>query len=139
MTLKVLKIGRLRMIFDVKQGLRRKARLVIGGHMVDSSVHEVYVSAMKQHSSRIMEINAKGNNLEILVGDIGNAYLCANTREKIFIICDQSFLRAEINTVGKILAMVEKALYGLPTSGNRWYDKLVSSRIKMGLKPSKGG
>ena len=35
------------MIFDVKQDLKRKARLVIGGHMVDSSGHEVYDSVMK--------------------------------------------------------------------------------------------
>ena len=34
----------LRMIFGVKVDLRRKAGLVIGGHAVDSSGHEVYTS-----------------------------------------------------------------------------------------------
>ena len=54
--------SRLRMIFDVKQDLRRKARLVIGDHMVDSTGHKVYASIMKQHSSRIIEVIAKANN-----------------------------------------------------------------------------
>ena len=36
----------LRMIFDVKADLRRKSRLVIGGHVVDSTGHEVYESKM---------------------------------------------------------------------------------------------
>ena len=34
----------LRMIFDVKVELIRKARLVIGGHVINSSGHEVYAS-----------------------------------------------------------------------------------------------
>ena len=130
--------AKLRMIFDVKEDLRRKARLVIGGHTVDSTGHEVYASVMKQHSSRIIEIIAEANNLEILVGDIGNAYLYAKTREKIFTRCDQSFIKAGITSEDKTLAIVEKALYGLPTSGNRWHNKLSSSLITMGFKPSKG-
>ena len=91
---------------------------------------------MKQHSTRIIKAIAKANNL--LVGDIGIAYLYANTQEKIFTRCDQSFIKAGITSEGKTLAIVEKALYGLPTGGNRWYDKLASSFITMGFKPSKG-
>ena len=92
---------------------------------------------MKQHSTRIIKVIAKANNLDILVGDIGNEYLYANTQEKIFIRCDQSFVKADITLEGKILAIVEKALYGLPTSGNRWHNKLASSLITMGFKPNK--
>ena len=44
----------LRMIFDVKVDLRKKARLVIGGHVVDSSGHKVYESTMKSVSYRIL-------------------------------------------------------------------------------------
>ena len=71
---------------------------------------------MKQHSSRIIEVIAKANNLEILVGYIGNAYLYASTREKIFTRCDQSFIKEGITSDDKTIAIVEKALYGLPTS-----------------------
>ena len=69
----------LRMIFDVKQDLRRKVRLVIGRYMVDSAGHEVYTYVRKHHSYRIIEVIAKANYLDILVGDIGNTYLYANT------------------------------------------------------------
>ena len=37
----------LRMIFDVKVYLRRKFRLVIGGHVVYSTGHKVYAPTMK--------------------------------------------------------------------------------------------
>ena len=43
-----------------------------------------------------------------------------------------------ITSEGKTLAIVEKALYGLPTSGNRWHDKLASLLITVGFKLSKG-
>ena len=91
-----------------------------------------------QHSTRIIEVIAKANNLDILVGDIRNAYLYANTRETIFTRCDQSFINAGITSEDKTLAIVGKALYGLPTSVNRWHDKLASSLISMGFKPNKG-
>ena len=74
---------------------------------------------MIQHSTRIIKVITKANNLDILVGDIGNAYLYANTREKIFTRSDQSFIKAGITSEGKTQAIVEKALYRLPTSGNR--------------------
>ena len=41
----------LQMIFDVKVDLRRKFRLVIGGHVVDSYKQEVYESTMKSVSA----------------------------------------------------------------------------------------
>ena len=37
----------LRMIFDVKQDLCRKARLVIGGHVVDSTDYDTFAPNMK--------------------------------------------------------------------------------------------
>ena len=69
----------LRMIFDVKVDLRRKARLVIGGHVVDSSGNEVYASTMKSVSARVLITIAAANDLDAMVGDIGNAYLHAST------------------------------------------------------------
>ena len=82
---KVFQFAPLRMIFDVKVDLRRKARLVIWGHVVDSSGHEVYASTMKSVSYSIMMTIAAANNLDFMTGDIGNAYLNANTQENIYI------------------------------------------------------
>ena len=69
----------LRTIFDVKVYLRRKTRLVIGGHVVDSSGNEVYAYTMKSVSARILMKIASANNLDAMTGDIGNSYLNANT------------------------------------------------------------
>ena len=52
------------MIFDIKVDLRRNARLVIRGHVVNSSDHEVYASTMKSVSYSIMMTIAAANNLE---------------------------------------------------------------------------
>ena len=65
----------LRMISDVKVDLRRKARLFIGGHVVDSSRHEVYACTMKSISASILMTIAAPNNVYLMTGDIGNAYL----------------------------------------------------------------
>ena len=72
----------LRMVFDVNVYLRRKARLFIGGHVVDSSGHKVYTYTMKSISSRILMTIAAVNNLEVMTEGIGNAYLNAETEEK---------------------------------------------------------
>ena len=63
----------LRMIFDNEVDLRRKVRLVIGVHVVNSSGHEVYVSTMNSVSAIILMTIAATNYLYAMTGDIGNA------------------------------------------------------------------
>ena len=50
------------MIFGVRVDLRRKSRLVIGCHVVNSSVNEVYEITMKSVSARILMKIAAANN-----------------------------------------------------------------------------
>ena len=71
------------------------------------------------------------------MGNIGNVYLYASTREKIFTRCDGIFLKAGRTSEDKILAIVENILYGLPASGKRWNDKLTTSLLDMRFRPSK--
>ena len=71
----------LRMIFDIQVDLRRKDRLVIGGHVVDFYGHGVYASTMKSVSDRILMKIEAANNLYVMKGDIGNDYLNTNTQE----------------------------------------------------------
>ena len=73
------------MISDVKIDLRRKSRLVIGGHVVNLSGHEVYASTMNSVSARIMMKITAANNLDVMTGDIRNSYLNSNTEENIYI------------------------------------------------------
>ena len=63
----------LQMIFYIKLDLRGKSRLVIGGHVVDLSGHEVYAITMKYVSPEILMTIASENDLEVITGDIGNA------------------------------------------------------------------
>ena len=74
----------LRIIFDLNVDLRRKARLVIGVHVVDSSGQEIYAITMKSISDSILMKIATVNNLDVMTGDIGNAYLNTNTEERIY-------------------------------------------------------
>ena len=76
---KGLQFAPLNIIFDVKVDLRRKSRLVIGGHVVDSSGHEVYAYTMNSVSARILMTIAATNNLDFMTGDIGITYPNANT------------------------------------------------------------
>ena len=72
------------MIFEVKVELRRKARLVIGGYVVNYSGHNVYASTRKSVSDRILMTIAAVNILYVMTGYTGNAYLNANTKENIY-------------------------------------------------------
>jgi len=76
----------LRMIFTVKQDLRGKARLVIGGLVIDSSEHSGYSPVVKMTSMRLLNVVAKAQGMECLAGDVGNVYLNAKTKEKIFTV-----------------------------------------------------
>ena len=77
--------SRLCMIFEVKQEiLRHKARLVIGGHMIDSSMWESYASVIQTMSVRLLLTVALSLGLKVMTGDINNAYLHAPTKKKVW-------------------------------------------------------
>ena len=96
------------LVFDVKMDFTRKARFVAGGHMTDTPVGLCYSSVVSRDSVRIAFTVAALNDLDIMACDIGNAYLNAPCREKIWfeagIECGQSMK-------GKVMKLV-RALYG---------------------------
>ena len=63
------------LIFDVKMDLTRKARYVAGGHLTDPPASLTYASVVSRESVRIAFLIAALNDLDILAGDIQNAYL----------------------------------------------------------------
>jgi len=74
----------LRMIFDVKkEDFRRKARLVAGGHVINSSMFESYSSVVQTNSLRLLQTVALNEDFKIITADIGNAFIQAFTKEKI--------------------------------------------------------
>ena len=50
---------------------------------IDSSEHSGYSSVVKMTSVRLLNVVAK-SGLECLAGEVGNVYLNARTKEKIF-------------------------------------------------------
>ena len=91
------------MIFDDKVDLKRKSRLVIGGHIVDSYGHEVYVFTMKYFSARILMTITAAKKKEVMTGDIGNAYLNANNEENIYTGACAEFKLVVIMSQGNLL------------------------------------
>ena len=121
---------RCHIIFDVKMDLTRKARFVAGGHLTDPPTAMTYASVVSRESVRIAFLLAALNDLEILSGDIGNAYLNAYTQEKIYY---RAGLEWGAHMEGTICVIV-RALYGLKTSANAWRSHLCTTLKDMGFK-----
>ena len=119
------------MIFDVKMDLTRKARFVAGGHMTEPPASITYSSVVSRDSVRLAFLLAALNRLEVMACDIGNAYLNAPCREKIWFVAGPEFGSRQ-GTVIKIV----RALYGLKTSGASWRAMFNNSIQDMGFKPS---
>ena len=66
-------------IMNVKQYLRHKCRLVTGRHLIDALDHDIYSTTVKSISVKLLQVIVHKANLEILCGDIGNAYVNAYT------------------------------------------------------------
>ena len=77
---------------------------------------------------------AELNNLEVWGADIGNTYLEARTKEKLYVVAGPEFEELE----GHIL-VIYKALYGLKSSGLRWAQRIHDIMLDMGFTPCKAG
>ena len=119
------------MIFDVKMDLTRKARFVAGGHMTEPPASITYSSVVSRDSVRIAFLLAALNDLDILACDIGNAYLNAPCRERVWFVAGPEFGSRQ-GTVIKIV----RALYGLKSSGASWRAMFNNSIQDMGFQPS---
>ena len=123
---------RCHMVYDVKHDGRHKARLVAGGHLTDTPVESVYSSVVSLKGLRLVMFLAELNGLDVWATDVGNAYLEANTKEKVYIIAGPEFGTRQ----GHVL-LINKALYGLKSSGLRWHERFADSLREMGFVPSR--
>jgi hypothetical protein len=105
---------RVHFVYDVKHDGRHKARLVAGGHLTDVPVDSVYSGVISLRNLRICVFLAELNNLQVHAANVGNAYLEAETKEKVYIIGGPGFGELEGHTL-----IIHKALYGLRSSGLR--------------------
>ena len=119
-------------VFAVKHDFRHKARLVAGGHLTDPTTEGTYSGVVSLRSLRIAIAAAELNELKIMVGDISSAYLEAYTQEKVYFMAGPEFGPLEGN-----LLTIDRALYGLRTSGAQWHDRLADTLRDMGFFPCK--
>ena len=97
--------------------------MVAGGHLTPDPIESIYSGVVSIRSLRLVIFLAKLNNLEVWGADIGNAYLEAKTKEKLYIVAH--------------ILVIYKALYGLKSSGLRWSQKICDIMLDMGFSPSK--
>ena len=109
--------------FDVKMDLTHKSRFVAGGHMIDPPTSMTYASVVSRDSDRIVFLLWAVNVVDILTGDIGNAYLNAYTIENIYYRVGLE--RGEAIKGGVI--MIVQYLYGLKISINAWRTHLCTT------------
>ena len=62
----------------------RKSRYVSGGNLTDPPLSMTYAIVVSCDSVRLASLIATLNDLDILAGDIQNAFLNAPTKEKVF-------------------------------------------------------
>ena len=121
------------MVFDIKMDFTRKARFVARGDMTESPPSMTYSSVVSRDSVRLAFLIAGLNDLDILACDVANAYLNAPCREKIWFV-------GGLDTgedCGKV-CIVERALYGLKSSGASWRNMLSETIMNdLGFEPTK--
>ena len=109
-----------------------KGRLVAGGHLTKEPMESVYSGVVSLRGLRLDVFLAELHKLLLWGGDVGNAYLDALTKEKLYIIAGPEFGELQGHIV-----IIYNALYGTRTGGACWHDKLIDTLQHMGLHPSK--
>ena len=71
-----------------------KARFVADGSRTEAPASMTYSSVVWRESVRIAFLIAALNKLEICAADVGNAYLNAPTREKLWIVAELSTMKS---------------------------------------------
>jgi hypothetical protein len=117
------------LIFDLKMDFRRKARFVTGGHMTDAPSSITYSSVVSRISVCLAFLIAALNNLDVMMCDIGNAYLNAPCREKIWFKGGREMGEDK----AKVLEL-KRALYGLKSSGASWRSMLSGTLRDLGFQ-----
>jgi hypothetical protein len=122
----------LRIIYNVKQDLRRKAGLVAGEHLVDPLDHSVYSSTVKGISVKLLHVIAHKADMSQLYGNVSLAFVNASTNELVYSIAGPQFGEHEGKTV-----IICKALYGLCTSAKRWHSHFANTLWSLEFKPTR--
>ena len=112
---------KVRFVFDVKADGKPKGRFVARSDMTPEPEESVYSSVASLQSLHIIIFLAELNGLQLMQGDIGNAYLESFTQEKVYFITGPEFGPLAGHTL-----IIEMTLYGLRSSGLCFHERLSS-------------
>jgi hypothetical protein len=103
-------------VYACKHDGRHKTRLCTNGNLTEIPVISIYSGVVSLKVIFLAELNG----LETWATNIGNAYLEAETSEKVFIIAGPKFDELEGHTL-----VIFKAFYRLRSSGLRWSENFL--------------
>ena len=119
---------KLTMIYEVKQDGCRKARLVAGSHLVDPCGISTHSTIVKGVSVHLLDVIAHQDNLKVLCGDVGNAFVTAQCLEKVY-----SRAGLEFGDRHDSIMVLMKALYGLQSSSRAFCGHFADFLHSMGF------
>ena len=119
---------KLTMIYEVKQDGRHKAHLVAGSHLVDPHGISTRSTVMKGVSVCLLDVIAHRDNLKVLCGDIGNAFVTAPCLEKVY-----SRAGPEFGDHHNSIMVLMKALYRLWSSSRAFHGHFADFLHSMGF------
>ena len=124
------------LIYDHNEYWRYKTRIVASGIMNGPNLDTYYSSFILLRSMRIVVFLDEFNKIETHTGDISNAYLTARTTENIVLNYGPEF-----STFGHEyhFLLIKTALYGLNSSGARFYSCISDTLTALGFVPSMVG
>jgi hypothetical protein len=116
----------------VKHVGRHKARLVASGNSTNPNTESVYSGVVSLRGIWLIVVLAELNILQLWGADVGNAYLEATTKEKIYIVGNPEFGSLEGHSL-----VIDCALCGLRSSGLCWHQRFLDVLRLMRCTPSK--
>ena len=102
------------MIFDIKFDFTRKTMFVTGGYLIEPPSSIMFSAVVTQDSVQIAFMLIALNRPDVPAANIGNAYLNAPCREKVYFIAGTEF---GANNKGKKIIII-RTLYGLKSSSS---------------------
>ena len=110
----------LHFVYEIKTDLRHKAWLVYDSSQIDPQGLSTRATIVKSISARLIYLVAESQGLLVIYGNIGNAFIQAQTKEKIYTHCGSEF-----GDRARCITVIIKTLYGLTTSTNCFHTLLV--------------
>jgi hypothetical protein len=102
--------------------------MVADGHLTDIPLESVYSGVVSLRGLQTLLFIAELNDLQTWTKDVGNSYLEAETKEKVYVIAGSQFGDLE----GHVLIII-KALYGL----HFWHERFADCLREMDFFQSK--